>query len=183
MCSSIKLWTLKTPLLGQLVQRNTRSKKQERCFLCGPHRDRCKVATSAPMDGLANHKLGTPTDTHAKIEALCFLCVVRAEKIFSSVGQVIEREWEWSEPSAVKEGFIWRLIVSSYNWLWLRMIVKEVVNKSNHPIQNPLWLVTKIHSMLQFVKADRLATYFHCGILLGSFNCEDGGDMFFRNVF
>jgi hypothetical protein len=29
------------------------------------------------------------------------------------------------------------------HWLWLRVIVKEGVNKSNHPIQNPLLLVTE----------------------------------------
>jgi hypothetical protein len=33
---------------------------------------------------------------------------------------------------------LWR-----YNLLWLREIVKEGVNKSNHPIQNPLLLVTE----------------------------------------
>jgi hypothetical protein len=33
------------------------------------------------------------------------------------------------------------LIVSCCNWLWLRETVKEGVNKSNHPIQNPLLLV------------------------------------------
>jgi hypothetical protein len=58
--------------------------------------------------------------------------------------RVVEQEREWSESSAVKEeGFGWRLIVSSCNWLRLRVIVKEAVNKSNHPIQNPLLLVTE----------------------------------------
>jgi hypothetical protein len=56
---------------------------------------------------------------------------------------VVEREREWGESSAVKaEGFGWRLIVSYCNWLWLREIVQEGVNKSNHLIQNPLLLVT-----------------------------------------
>jgi hypothetical protein len=55
---------------------------------------------------------------------------------------VVDREW--SESSAVKEeGFGWRLIVSYCNWLWLREIVQESVNKSKHPIQNPLLLVTE----------------------------------------
>jgi hypothetical protein len=54
---------------------------------------------------------------------------------------VVEREW--GESSPVKENrFGWRLFVSSGNWFWLRVIVKEGVNKSNHPIQNPLLLVT-----------------------------------------
>jgi hypothetical protein len=53
-------------------------------------------------------------------------------------------EREWSESSAVKEeGFGWRLIVSSCNWLWLRETVQEGDNKSNHPIKNPLLLVTE----------------------------------------
>jgi hypothetical protein len=30
------------------------------------------------------------------------------------------------------------LSVSYCNWLWLRKIVQEGVNKSNHPIQNPV---------------------------------------------
>jgi hypothetical protein len=55
-----------------------------------------------------------------------------------------EREREWSESSADKEqGVGWRLIVSSCNWLWLRVIVKEAANKSKYPIQNPLFLVTE----------------------------------------
>jgi hypothetical protein len=57
---------------------------------------------------------------------------------------VVEREWEWSESSAVKkEEFGWRFIVSYSNWLWLRQVVQEGVNKSNHPVQNPLLLVTE----------------------------------------
>jgi hypothetical protein len=57
---------------------------------------------------------------------------------------VAEWEQEWGESLAVEEeGFGWRLIVSYCNWLWLRVIVKEAVNKSNHPIQNPLLLVTE----------------------------------------
>jgi hypothetical protein len=45
---------------------------------------------------------------------------------------VVERELEWNESSAVKEeGFGWRVIV------------KEAVNKSNHPIQNPLLFFTQ----------------------------------------
>jgi hypothetical protein len=32
---------------------------------------------------------------------------------------------------------------SAEDWLWLRVIVQEGVNKSNHPIQNPLLLVTE----------------------------------------
>jgi hypothetical protein len=56
---------------------------------------------------------------------------------------VLEREW--GQSSAVKEeGFGWRLIASSCNWLWLREIVKEAVNKSNQPIPNPLLLVTEL---------------------------------------
>jgi hypothetical protein len=52
---------------------------------------------------------------------------------------VVEREQEWSESSAVKEKELgWRFIVSSCNWLWLREIVQEGVNKSNHPIQKPV---------------------------------------------
>jgi hypothetical protein len=52
---------------------------------------------------------------------------------------VVEREGEWGESLAVKEeGFSWRLIVM---WLWLRAMVKEAVDKSNHPIQTPLLLV------------------------------------------
>jgi hypothetical protein len=47
---------------------------------------------------------------------------------------VVERERKWGESWAVKEaGFGWRLIVSYCNWLWLREIVIEGVNKSNHP--------------------------------------------------
>jgi hypothetical protein len=34
-------------------------------------------------------------------------------------------------------------LLSSCNWLWLRVIVKEAVNKSNYPIKNPLLLVTQ----------------------------------------
>jgi hypothetical protein len=56
---------------------------------------------------------------------------------------VVEREWEWCVSSAVKEeGFGRRLTVSYWNWLWLRVIVQEGANKSNHPLQNPLLLVT-----------------------------------------
>jgi hypothetical protein len=67
---------------------------------------------------------------------------------------VVEREREWSESSAVKEeGFGWRLIVSYCNWLWLRVIVKEAVNKSNHSIQHLLLLASifislKVHPNL-----------------------------------
>jgi hypothetical protein len=57
---------------------------------------------------------------------------------------VVEGEREWSESSAVKEeGFGWRSIVSYCNRLWLREIVTESVNKSNHPIKNPLLLITE----------------------------------------
>jgi hypothetical protein len=43
------------------------------------------------MDWLGSVHVGTPTDTHATIEELCFLCVVRVEDI--SVG-VIQMEGE-----------------------------------------------------------------------------------------
>jgi hypothetical protein len=57
---------------------------------------------------------------------------------------VLEWEREWSESSAVKEeGFGWRLIAIYCNWFSLREIVQEGANKSNHPIQNPLLLVTQ----------------------------------------
>jgi hypothetical protein len=57
---------------------------------------------------------------------------------------VEEREWEWSESSGVKEEkFDWGLSVSYCNWLRLREIVQEDATKSNHPIQNPLLLVTE----------------------------------------
>jgi hypothetical protein len=36
-----------------------------------------------------------------------------------------------------------RLIVSSCNWFGLRVIVREAISKSNHPVQNPLLLVTE----------------------------------------
>jgi hypothetical protein len=56
----------------------------------------------------------------------------------------VERERECSEFSAVKEeGFGWRLIMSSCNWLWVRVIVEQAVNKSRHSIQNPLLLDTE----------------------------------------
>jgi hypothetical protein len=41
------------------------------------------------------------------------------------------------------QGFSWRMITSYCNWLRLREILKEGVNKSNHPIQNPLLLFTE----------------------------------------
>jgi hypothetical protein len=57
---------------------------------------------------------------------------------------VVELQRQWGESSAVKEeGFGWKLIVIFSNWLWLREIVQEGVNKSNSPIQNPLLLVTE----------------------------------------
>jgi hypothetical protein len=57
---------------------------------------------------------------------------------------VVEREWEVGESSAVKrEGFGWKLFLRYWNWLWLREILKQGVNKSNHPIYNPLLLVTE----------------------------------------
>jgi hypothetical protein len=40
------------------------------------------------------------------------------------------------------EDLLWDIV----NYLWLRVIVKEGVNKSNHPIQNLLLLVTTINS-------------------------------------
>jgi hypothetical protein len=53
-------------------------------------------------------------------------------------------ERELREYLAVKdEKFGWRLIVSYCNLLWLREIIKEGVSKSNHPIENPLLLVTE----------------------------------------
>jgi hypothetical protein len=36
---------------------------------------------SAPMDLLGSDHGGPPTDTHATMEELCFLCVVRAEEL------------------------------------------------------------------------------------------------------
>jgi hypothetical protein len=61
-----------------------------------------------------------------------------------AVQWVVERERECRESSAGKEeGFVWRLIVSSCNWLRLRVVVKEAVSKSNHPIQNPLLLAAE----------------------------------------
>jgi hypothetical protein len=57
---------------------------------------------------------------------------------------VIGQEREWSESSAVnEEGFGWTLILSYCNWLCLREIVQEDVNKSNHPVHNPLLLLTE----------------------------------------
>jgi hypothetical protein len=48
-------------------------------FSLGPCCDRCYVAASVPMDWLDSDHVGTPTDTHAIIEELYFLCVVRIE--------------------------------------------------------------------------------------------------------
>jgi hypothetical protein len=69
---------------------------------------------------------------------------------------VIEREREWRESSAAKEErFGWRFIMSYCNRLCLREIVKKCVNKPNHPIQNPLLLVTEslIHVLRASLKA------------------------------
>jgi hypothetical protein len=56
---------------------------------------------------------------------------------------VLEQEPRKGESSAVQEeGFGWRLIVSYCNLLWLREIVQEDVNKSNHPIHSTLLLDT-----------------------------------------
>jgi hypothetical protein len=40
------------------------------------------------MDWLSSDHVGTPTDTHAKIEGVCFLCVVRAERIWNKIGKI-----------------------------------------------------------------------------------------------
>jgi hypothetical protein len=66
---------------------------------------------------------------------------------------VVQRERKWSESSAVKEeGIGWRLIVSYCNWLWLRQIVKEGVNKANHPMRTPLLLDTQTANTWHFLK-------------------------------
>jgi hypothetical protein len=53
-------------------------------------------------------------------------------------------EWERERAPAVKEeGFGRRLTVNYFNWLWARDIALEDVNKSSHPIRNPLLLVTE----------------------------------------
>lgn len=52
---------------------------------------------------------------------------------------------EWNKNANEKENRanLWQsLIVSCWNCLWLRQIVKEGFNKSNHPIQNTLLLLT-----------------------------------------
>jgi hypothetical protein len=88
-----------------------------------------------------------PQQTRMQQYKNCVFCawsVPRGNNSVVHLQGVVEREWEWSESSAVKEeGFGWRLIVSYRNWLWLREIVKESVNKSSHPIQDPLLLVTQ----------------------------------------
>jgi hypothetical protein len=58
------------------------------------------------MNWLGSDHVGTPTDTHAMTEELCFLCVVHAERIQETAYfgcRVVEREREWSEYSAVKK--------------------------------------------------------------------------------
>jgi hypothetical protein len=74
-----KHWAVEPETLRCYV--NTRPTIQERSFLCGSHRDHCYSAVSAPMDGLGSDHVGTPTDTHATIEELCFQCEVRAERM------------------------------------------------------------------------------------------------------
>jgi hypothetical protein len=77
----------------------------------------------------------------------------------STTEPVVEREREWSECSAVREeGFDWRLLLSYYNWLWLREIVKEGVSKTNHSIQNPLLLVTEPRAW-QFLRFNKICMY------------------------
>jgi hypothetical protein len=51
--------------------------------------------------------------------------------------RVVERELKGASPrQSKKKG-------SAEDWLWLREIVEKGVNKSNHPIQNPLLSVTQ----------------------------------------
>jgi hypothetical protein len=97
---------------------------------------------------------------------------VRAEELQegtegSTTGSVVELERERSESSAGKdEGFGWILIVSSCNWLWLRVIVQEGVSKSNHPIQNPLLLVTEPRTRDSMKPAFIFYYYLHHCVLL-----------------
>jgi hypothetical protein len=96
--------------------------QRKRCFLCGSHIIHC-WATDVFSMGPPRDYISSP--------------VVNQK-------WVIEGEGEWSESSVAKEeGFGWRSLVSYCNWLWLREIVQQGVNKSNHPTQNPLLLVTK----------------------------------------
>jgi hypothetical protein len=53
-----------------------------------------------------------------------------------------ERVRENENGASLRKSFI----VSCFNWLWLREIVQEGVNKSNQPIQNPLLLVTELRT-------------------------------------
>jgi hypothetical protein len=73
-------------------------------------------------------------------QRICFLWF-RLETVNSSVisqKSAVEREWKCRESPAVKEEwFGWRLIVSSCNWLWLRVTVKEGVNNPLNPSKTP----------------------------------------------
>jgi hypothetical protein len=54
---------------------------------------------------------------------------LREKKVVFQVSRGSDHNWA--------EDVLWVIV----NWLWLRVILKEGVNKSNHPIQNSLLLV------------------------------------------
>jgi hypothetical protein len=73
----------KPPLLGKHVQTNMQPTIQERCFLCSLRRDRCWQQPARQWTVLVAITW-EPQHTHATIEELCFLYVVRAGRIQGS---------------------------------------------------------------------------------------------------
>jgi hypothetical protein len=65
------------------------------------------------------------------------LTVTRAYPVSRSRRQT--RTEDSHRPVTVERVFRQSFIVNCCNWSWLRVIVNEGVNKSNHPIQNPLF--------------------------------------------
>jgi hypothetical protein len=79
------------------------------------------------------------------------ICYIRGcsdqNEVSRSSDQNRERpEWSQSQPSEYGASPRQSFIVSCCNWLWLREIAKEGVNKSSHPIQTPLLLVIPINT-------------------------------------
>jgi hypothetical protein len=131
----------------ELHARNDRNGTVKKCF-CVVHTmpiARQQISKHIPAEAyrgtirrsfLGNGAVNTPTNCWDTVFSVGSAPGIPSEQ------SVVERERGWSESSAVEysaEDLLWAVV----NLLRLRMFVKEVLKKSNYPVQSPLVLVTE----------------------------------------
>jgi hypothetical protein len=148
--SGMILWRIDTLLGNGLVNtfQQTRGEQHRSGVFCGPCCARCYTARTKHFSTITDmFSMDPPRDYISSpfvkrnpfvLESAVSSVVIRKSE--ASQSQQNRRKSKiWGNLASLRQS----LIVSTCNWLWLRVIVKEAVSKSNHPVQSPLLFVTE----------------------------------------